>query len=274
MLETDSQTPLRRVQPRRRTGLAVAHPGHELRLSGWIARERPAVFVLTSGSRAGEDRMRVEASRALARRLGARPGGLFGDHLDRDVYAWIMAGDAEPFLALARRLADEIVAERLDRVVTDSWQLYNVVHDLWHLVVRTAATWAAERLGRPVACLDYPVVPAALAQRTAGPMEEARRLGAPEVRRKLALAAAFPAIADDLAEVLQAGGRDFVASESLHRLRPVAELLPRAGEQPAYEWFGERRVAAGLYGEVLRWGHAAPVVAALAEAARAWDAAA
>lgn len=246
-----------------RFGLAVAHPGHELRLTRWIEQQRPTVFVLTSGSRSGVDRARVEASRQLVETLGGRAGGLFGACLDRDVYGWIMAGEAGRFADLAHALAGQFVAERLDAVVTDAWQLYNVTHDLWHLVTRAAVALAGARLGRPVTCLDYPVAPPRLSLRTMGPASAITRLSDGEVERKLAMAHAFPAIASDVAEVLEVGGLQFIATESLHRPRPVTELLPRAGETPLYEQFGEARVRAGLYDTVLRWEHAAPIAAEL-----------
>jgi hypothetical protein len=244
-------------------GLAVAHPGHELRLTHGIARRRPTVFILTSGSRHGVDRARVDASRRLLGALGARPGALFGQCLDRDVYAWIMAGEAHRFANLARQLADHIVAQRLDMVVTDAWQLYNVTHDIWHLVTRAAVALASERLGRPVACFDYAVTPPALALRSMGETHDSRRLDDGDILRKLEMAAAFPAIAQDVAEVLAAGGPAFIAIESLHHPRSMPELLPRPGEVPLYERIGEMRVQAGLYDSVLRWRHAAPIASEL-----------
>lgn len=249
--------------PAPRFGLAVAHPGHELRLTRWIERRQPIVFVLTSGSRHGVDCARVDASRRLVEMLGGRPGGLFGACLDRDVYGWIMAGEGRRFVQLASELTDHIVAERLDAIVTDAWQLYNVTHDLWHLATRVAASRAGDRLGRPVACFDYPVAPPSLSLRATGPLETSARLSDSEVQRKLLLAEAFPAIAGDVAEVIDAGGLEFVATESLHRLHPMEELLPQPNETPLYEQFGEARVRAGLYDSVLRWEHAAPIAAEL-----------
>jgi hypothetical protein len=243
--------------------LAVAHPGHELRLASWIARVKPSVFILTAGSRNGAGRARVEASRHLVERLGAAPGALFGNHLDRDTYAWIMAGEAHHFTGLAADLADSFVRQRIRTVVTDSWQLYNVIHDLWHLTVRAAVTLASHRLGWVIDCLDYEVVPASMAARSAGPVSCANHLTPPEVEAKLKLAAEFPEIADDTAELLRAGGEAFLASETLHRLRPLAVLFPREGEKPLYEHYGEQRVADGLYRSVLRWAHVEPIALAL-----------
>jgi len=246
-----------------RAALVIAHPGHELRLSCWVGSHRPTIHILTAGSRSGEDGSRVAASRGLAQRLGAAPGEIFGQRLDREVYAWIMAGEPAPFAALAHELAESFVRQDLAAVVTDAWQLYNPVHDLWRLTAQAAASLASERLGRPVDCFDYPVVPRSMAQRAVGPVRLEIRLSEDEIDAKLALAADYPAIAGDLAEVLAAGGRSFLASETLHDPRPLRDLAPTPGEVPLYEQYGEARVAAGRYGTVLRWRHVAPIAAAL-----------
>jgi hypothetical protein len=244
--------------------LAISHPGHELRLARWVAEAKPTIFILTSGSRSGASRSRVQASAQLAADLGARTGSIFGGHLDREVYDWIIAGQAKPFADLAGQLADALVRERARMVVTDSWQLYNVVHDLWHLVVRAAAAMASARLQAPVEVLDYAVVPDCIGMRALG--QERRRidLTPAEVRRKLDLAAAYPEIANDVADVIEQGGQPYLSSESLHTPRPYAELRPAPGEKPPYESYGEARVAAGLYKDVLRWRHVEPVASALA----------
>ena len=247
----------------RPTALAISHPGHELRLMKWIEATRPAVFILTSGSRSGTSRSRVQASRDLAQELGATPAEVFGRHLDRDVYEWILAGDAAPFLALADELAESFVTRNIGRVVTDSWQLYNVVHDLWRLTVEVAAGTAGARLGRAVEVLDYPVVPPSMVIPQPGPERLRLDLSPGEVARKLALARAFPEIGEDVTELLAHGGEAVLARETLHDLRPFRELAPRPGETPLYEQFGEARVAAGLYGSVLRWRHVEPIVMTL-----------
>lgn len=230
----------------------------------WIERTGPAVFILTSGSRSGTSRSRVQASRDLAHELGATPAEVFGRHLDREVYGWILAGDPAPFLSLADELAESFAARGVGRVVTDSWQLYNVVHDLWRLTVEVAVRRAAARSGRPIEVLDYPVVPPSMVTPQPGAERLRLDLSQSEVARKLALAAAFPEIGGDVAEVRAHGGEALLAHETLHDLRPLGELVPSPGQTPLYEQYGEARVASGLYGTVLRWRHVEPVVMALA----------
>lgn len=233
----------------------------------WIEQSRPAVFVLTAGSRSGTSCSRVQASRDLARELGATPAEVFGRHLDREVYEWILAGDVAPFRKLADELAESFVDRDIGRVVTDSWQLYNVVHDLWRLTVEVAASAAGARLGRPVEVLDFPVLPPSMVIPQPGPERLRLDLSQAEVARKLHLARAFPEIGDDVTALLAHGGEAVLARETLHDLRPLRELTPRPGETPLYEQFGEARVATGLYGSVLRWRHVEPIVLALASVA-------
>lgn len=252
------------IPPIGRTALAVAHPGHELRLAKWVELARPTVFILTSGSRSGADRSRVDASARLAETLGARVGGVFGGRLDRDVYGWIMDGKAKPFLALADELATAFVRAEIDTVVTDGWQLYNVVHDLWHLTVRLASAMAASQLGRRVDCLDYAVVPPMPDTPPAGPERRRIDLSEQDVAKKMRLIESYAGIAEDAAEAIRVGGDVFVRREVLHDVAPLSALFPAAGRKPFYETFGEARVAAGLYKDVLRWRHAEPIASRLA----------
>jgi hypothetical protein len=40
------------------SALIIAHPGHEIRVHGWLERAKPVVYVLTDGSgRSGQSRL-------------------------------------------------------------------------------------------------------------------------------------------------------------------------------------------------------------------------
>ncbi len=245
----------------------IAHPGHELRLTKWISQAEPTVHVLTSGSRSGDAMCRVRASKDVLHNLGGHVGAVFGRFLDADVYRQIMRSDPRLFLELAHELADAFVRQGVRTVVMDAWQLYNVVHDLWHLTVRAAVAEAEDRMKRTIEVLDFAVVPESMAARTGGAIRLRTRLTGEELARKLELARDFPAISADVDEVLRAGGLPFLEEEILSRLRPVRDLFPRQDEKPLYEKYGEMRVAAGLYASVLRWEHAFPIAEALAKTA-------
>lgn len=238
------------------TALVVAHPGHELRLSAWVRRTRPAVFIIARGSRSGRSEARINASRAVVETLGGTAGEPFGAACDIELYASVMARDPAPFLVLTDALRDAF--RGVATVVADGWQNYNPVHDLTHLIARVAAAEAGAQF------LSFPVVLGDLAHAPSGPVAEAVDLSTDERAEKDALIARYPEIAEDVAGLTAAAGEAAFDRETLHRAPPTADLLP-IGAPPWYETWGEGRVAAGVYAECLRWSHMAPIVAALTD---------
>jgi hypothetical protein len=245
--------------------LVIAHPGHELRLATWVARSRPLLFVVAKGSRSGRSESRLAASRATATELGAICAEPFGAAFDTELYDAILGGDIDLFARLTDALSAAFVARGVDQVVTDGWQNYNPVHDLTHLVARVAAAEAGLRGGRPVACLDYPVVLGELAQAACGQEWARIALSEAQVEAKLAMAARHPDIAEDVEALIAAAGRPALRLETLHVPPPLGQLLPTPIAPPWYERHGRARVAAGVYGHALTWAHMAPIVSALAE---------
>ncbi len=72
--------------------LIVGHPGHELRVHGWLEVARPLVFVLTDGSgRTGNSR--VSSTKSIVNQAGATPGRLFGAITDEAAYEAILNHD-------------------------------------------------------------------------------------------------------------------------------------------------------------------------------------
>jgi hypothetical protein len=148
--------------PEGRPVFILAHPAHELRLFGWLARTKPIVQVLTRGTRSGTASDRLPATTALVFRSGGTISQAFEPWLDRELYSRVMASDATFLHHIVDRFRDLIVGADAGWVVTDSWQFYNVGHDLTHLAARVAAAEAGRRLGRPIPVLDYDVVPPAM----------------------------------------------------------------------------------------------------------------
>lgn len=232
-------------------------------MSAWVRRERPGLSIIARGSRSGHSERRIDASRRLAAVLGAVPTAPFGAAFDVDLYRWMMAGDAGPFLDIIDTLGANFREGAVTTVVTDGWQNYNPVHDLTHLMARVAAAEAGRAAGRTVTCLDYPVVLGDLAGAPAGPEVERLDLDPTQLADKRALVARYPEIADDVAGLAASAGTAAFTRETLHRPLPFADLVPTA-RPPLYEAWGEDRVRAGVYAEALRWSHLAPIVERLA----------
>src|SRR5690348_480507 len=68
----------------RRAALVVAHPGHELRVHGWMELAHPIVSVLTDGS-GHTGQSRLSSTTSLLAQSGARPGSMYGRFRDVEV---------------------------------------------------------------------------------------------------------------------------------------------------------------------------------------------
>jgi hypothetical protein len=249
------------------TALFVAHPGHELRLHGWMSREKPICMVLTTGSRSGSDIARSQASANVISSVGGRCSELFGSVLDRDLYNFILAGDASPFQQWKDRLIETLVSNRIERLVIDGWQLYSASHDLAHVIGRLAAKEASRRLAHTIEILQYEVVPASLAGRVAiGLCADRLILSDSELASKLAAIDSYPGIEFELIELRQIEKDDHARTEVLFALPAFEHLLRTPDEIPKYESYGEARRAKGIYKDVIRWHHVETIIKQLISA--------
>jgi len=244
--------------PGRRALLVVAHPGHELRVHGWLELARPVVCVLTDGS-GHSAASRLPSTTALLRHAGAQPGPVYGRLTDRALYAAVVAGEAEPFARLAEELAGVVVRERVDHVVGDALEGYNPAHDLCRVLIEAAVALA----GRGVPSLDFPLTgpPDACPD---GAAALTLTLDDAAFARKSSAAAAYPELAGEVRAAVGVETATAFRRECLRTVPPDAALGTPPSDPPYYETYGERQVAAGRYAGVLRWrAHMAPLVRAL-----------
>lgn len=247
-----------------RSVLVVAHPGHELRVHGWMEAVRPQVFVLTDGSGSrGEGR--IDTTTRVLARMAARAGSIYGRMSDRAMYAAILGHEFQYFNDVAEELAHVLVVSEVDCVVGDAIEGYNPCHDVCRLVINAAIRLAGRRCGLSVAAYDFAVVGAP----DACPAHDRPRavwfeLDEDALTRKLDAARSYRELADDVTNALARFGTGPFRTECL---RPV-DVMDRYGWNPAavpfYESYGEQRVAAGLYDRVLRFReHVMPLADAL-----------
>ena len=271
-----------------KSAVVVAHPGHEVRIHGWLERERPRVFILTDGSgRVGEPR--IASTNEYLKRFDLRPAHIYGRFTDLEVYDALLRRDFGLLVGLSEELAGALVADGVGRVVGDASEGYNTTHDVCRLVINAAVELArGAGGGREVESYDYPVV-----KRPDHCPEHLRarslwlHLDEEAFRRKLAAAFEFyPQLATETQEALSGRGLDgasrhFKLDGDEHAatdfrgldmfrvecLRPVsAGDAPFEGECPFYELVGEGKVADGLYKSVIRYReHLAPLADALRE---------
>jgi hypothetical protein len=268
--------------------VVVAHPGHEVRVHGWLERETPLVFVLTDGAgRAGKPR--IDATAEYLKKFGMRPGCVFARFTDAEVYRLVLAHDFAPFLRLSEELAEAFVEAGVGLVAGDAAEGYTTSHDITRLVTNAAVEMAGRASGRTLANYDFTLV-----KRPDHCPEPLRaeavwlRLDDEAFARKLGAAFEFyPELAAETRDALRGGGGHdavvdyFKLNDDEHAatdlsgldmfrvecLRPVREGDSRFdAERPFYERQGEGKAAQGFYEQVIRYReHIRPLADALAE---------
>lgn len=251
-----------------RSALVVAHPGHELRIHGWLEQARPVVSVLTDGS-GGAGHSRLTSTRRILRDVGATEGRVFGAMTDRDLYAAMMRGDAPLFTSLAEQLACDFVAADVDLVVSDAREGYNSAHDLCWFLVQAAVTVAEHLMKRQLVVLDFPLVANPSGGDGVDPPAILLTLDDPALKRKLLAAESYPEMAAEVQVALSRFGPKAFQVECLWQANRGLMSETFANGIPFYERYGEQQVVAGIYTEVLRQReHVAPLVAALRQHVR------
>jgi hypothetical protein len=263
---SDSSDPDAGPQPGcwRSAVIVVGHPGHELRVHGWMELAHPMVCVLTDGS-GSSGQGRLESTTRVLERTGSRQGPIYGRMSDRDIYTAILDQDLDLFRRLTCELCAALVSHEATCVVGDSVEGYNPSHDVCRLMINAAVRMASRALEAPIANYDFVLVGAP------DEIPEAIRdkvvrvsLDDDALARKLESANGYPELASEVAGAIERFG---TAPFRCEFLRPV-DLEDRLGwrpdEVPFYERYGEKRVAEGVYDRVLRFReHVVPVAEAL-----------
>jgi hypothetical protein len=246
-----------------RAALAIAHPGHELRVHGWMQRARPLVLVLTDGS-GGQGSSRLPSTERILGQTGARAGGLFGRFPDRQIYQAVLDGNKQLFLNLAVEVALELVRNHIEVVVGDAAEGEILTHDLWRGVINRAIWLAQPLLLRPLVSYEFllehesPVLPGAA---HAGAVT--LRLSDSELQGKIVAARSYSELSHEVEAAISGVGEEGLRSESFFPM----QLNENAGDSlrlPGYESHGQRQVTAGVYAQVVRYHqHVLPILRAL-----------
>ncbi len=248
-----------------RAALVIAHPGHELRVHHWLERHRPSVCVLTDGS-GSTGVSRLASTSAVLAAAGAAAGPIYGHFTDRDLYAAIRRGDPAPFLQLARTLAAALIELDVELVVGDALEGFNPGHDMCRYLLNLAVAIVERDTGRRLGNRAF-VLDAAPGSNDGPPADGVWTIDLDEaaLERKLAAAAGYPELRGEVETAIGRFGRHAFAVECLMDTRELRQGVDRLDEEPpGYERYGDARVRAGRYDDVLRYrAHVQPLVRAL-----------
>lgn len=244
--------------------LVVGHPGHELRVHGWLTEARPMVLVLTDGSgHAGTPRLSSTAE--LIARAGASLGPVFGRFSDALMYQTLLKRHTSVFVDLAVELSRLIVAHRITVVAGDDAEGYNPTHDVCRMLIDAAVELAQASLETPVANLAF-----ALMDRPDRTVASSAGLGSQLVlddealARKITAALSYVELADEVRHARSTWGDAAFRMETFRHVAP-GELWSPVDARPFYEGYGADRVRNGTYAEVIRYDqHIRPLADALA----------
>ena len=269
--------------PEGRSLLVIGHPGHELRVYGWIGQVRPIVCILTDGS-GSDGTPRLDKTLEILLESGAEIGPLCGELSDREIYEKILRHEYDPFDILCERLARLITARDIDLIVSDAIEGYNPVHDLCEALVRTAVGIARnandadsnenadkKSNGTPRSIRHYTIPLMNDPRPATGSMEAAHNaieLTPLRFKQKLEAMRSYAASAggilqEEVGEAFHKFGEQAFAREYLFAAAaPGQEPERRFSQQkPFYETYGEQKVAAGRYQSVIRFHeHVLPIV--------------
>lgn len=256
--------------------LMVAHPGHEVRVHGWLEQAHPTIFILTDGSgRLAQPRL--HATSAYFSANGWKRGNVFGSFTDMSIYKLVLEHEHQPFIEVARELADFLIREEVDQIAGDALEGYNSTHDICRILIGAAVEMVNRTNDHEITNYDFPVV-----GRPDFCPEDLRenalfvQLDEETFVRKLAAAKTY------YPELLTEISRTFDKTEEgsykryldhaskvdakaktmtldnfrVECLRPADNRVGRnefAKEKPFYEMHGERQVEAGYYSQVIRF---------------------
>jgi hypothetical protein len=245
-----------------RTALVIGHPGHELRVYGWLAAVQPKAFILTDGSGAtGNGRM--PSTLSVLSKAGVASTDLQAVFSDAGIYRAILECDVARFTALVDELAEGFVHDRIEAVASDANEGFNPTHDLCREITYAAVLKARLITGRPIVHYEF-----CLTEWECGVVEthDERcshiRLGDEELKGKIEAAHAYRELRGEVEQALAAGGPEHFRVECLRRVDGWSATDP--GRKPQYEVLGEQRVAQGKYKTVLRFHeHMLPILLAL-----------
>jgi len=244
--------------------MVIAHPGHELRVYHWLTLAHPTIFILTDGS-GNSGTSRLASTARIMEQTGATEGSIFGYSTDQEIYSAIMHHEYPVFIRIVEELAEAFSKQPFDYVVGDAIEGYNPTHDVCRFLLNAALELVRRRSGKAIRNFDILLTSEpgdlhkeALADATWFFLDDN------QLQQKLQAAYGYTELDADVHRILKDKGIEAIRTECL---RPVSSTLHADGlfaEPPYYERYGEQRVTAGFYKQVLRFReHVLPLVDAL-----------
>lgn len=247
--------------------LILSHPGHELRVLGWLKEFKPLVIILTDGS-GHTDEPRIALSRSLIAEAGGRTASLCGNYTDQQFYQAILDQDLTFFEQLKQELVDILDQHQIEVVAGDSVEGYNPSHDLCRCLIDWTLLELRHTSGRTLLNYEFPLVelPATWAEQ---PGACCHRLSTAEQEWKLAQIQQYAravggTLLEEVEAMLSRFGEGILGEEWFSPSTSAQSQSCFEEEPPFYERHGAQQVAAGYYQRAIQYRqHMLPLIRAM-----------
>lgn len=246
----------------RKPALVVAHPGHELKVFGWLCQSGPRIYILTNGS--GGAASRLSSTERVLQGSSATLGEIFGQFSDAEIYQVILTEKTATLLQMVDRLAASFVQHGIDFVAGDATEGFNPTHDICRALVNAAVAVAEQATNRPIANYEFCLTEW---EQHCREVHDYRcwhvHLEDALLHKKLKAAQDYTELRGEIQQAIASKGKEYFRMECLKKvIQPFPELV--ALSKPYYETFGEKRVAEGKYASVIRYDqHMLPILKAI-----------
>jgi hypothetical protein len=250
----------------RRPAVVMGHPGHELKVFGWIATHHPRVYVLTDGS--GQNGVsRLSATENLLAQLGAERGEIFGAATDVEIYEAILEQRVSFFLNILDVLAESFINQSIDFVAGDLSEGFNPTHDLCRELIDAAVALALRARNVSIPNYGFSLTEG---ESSYAPSHDSDcmhlRLDDDLLRRKLQAARSYAELSGEVQSAIQHYGEEYFGVECLKKNNLAVPPQWAESGKPHYELCGEQRKAEGKYASVIRYReHIVPIMTAIRE---------
>ena len=156
--------------------LSIAHPGHELRLYGFLEKTKPYIFILTDGGLPG-DTSRMARSILNLGSLYKDTAMMAKDKRDvvytierpnpekgQDIYMkdYEIINDVENkstafFEYYIKKMANTLLFNKIDHMVVDALEEYNMIHDVNRLLTEAAISLIKRKSGKEISLYEFNV---------------------------------------------------------------------------------------------------------------------
>lgn len=165
-----------RSLPEGNYALSIAHPGHELRLHGFLDLKKPWVFILSDGGNPSHiDRMQhylgfifkntgiLKKERDAFYIIERKHNNLKEDNQsgyvkDEEIQNELMQGNAAWFEFYITKMANSLIKDKIDYVVADASEDMDSVHEISRIMTEIAIKLVKKKKGKEIKLYEFNVL--------------------------------------------------------------------------------------------------------------------